>query len=49
MPLLQLKQTKCTLIINGISRNLFYIFQAMKVHRQKVSCRIQALQYNVAT
>jgi len=31
----------------GISKNLFYMFRAMKIHHQEVSCRIQALRITV--
>jgi len=30
-----------------ILQNFFYMFQAMTFHHQKVSCKIQALRYNV--
>jgi len=30
-----------------ILQNFFYMLRAVKVHYQKVSCRLQALWYNV--
>jgi hypothetical protein len=45
--ILQLKPTKCTLVIILILLKFFYMFRPMKAHHQEVSCRIQALWYNV--
>jgi hypothetical protein len=50
LPILRLLQftiTNYTLVIIFISQNLFYMFRSMKVHHQKVSCRVQALRNNV--
>jgi len=40
MQMLQLEPSKCTLVIILILQKLFYMFRAMEVHHQEVSCRI---------
>jgi hypothetical protein len=45
--ILQLNPTTYILVIILISQKFFYMFRAMKFHHQEVSCRIQALWFNI--